>query len=98
GNAYNIFILVLTVASLLIVVLLLLPIPQAVRDLLNVYDNVVCVLFLGDFAYNLSGSRPKRGYFISQRGWLDLLGSIPSLGFFQATGALLPARRPRAPR
>src|SRR5262245_42581634 len=86
GNAYNIFILVLTVYSLAIIVLLLLPLPQPVRDLLNVYDNVVCVIFLADFAYNLAGSHPKRAYFIQARGWLDLLGSIPSISGLSASG------------
>jgi len=86
GNAYNIFILVLTVYSLAIIVLLLLPVPQPVRDVLNVYDNVVCLIFLVDFAYNLLGAHPKSAYLIGARGWLDLLGSIPSLGYLQITG------------
>jgi voltage-gated potassium channel len=85
GNAYNIFILVLTIYSLAVIVLLLFPIPQAVRDLLDVYDDVVCVIFLVDFAYNLSGSHPRSAYFVRARGWLDLLGSIPSLAAFQFT-------------
>jgi voltage-gated potassium channel len=85
GNAYNIFILVLTIYSLAIIVLLLFPIPQQVRDLLNVYDNLVCVIFLADFAYNLIGSHPRRAYFIHARGWLDLLGSIPSIGGLSVT-------------
>src|SRR5215831_19717727 len=85
GNAYNIFILVLTIYSLAIIVLLLFPIPQPVRDLLNVYDNLVCVIFLADFVYNLVGSHPRRAYFIHARGWLDLLGSIPSIGGLTVT-------------
>ena len=64
GNAYNIFILVLTIFSLVIMVLLLLPVTPAERDLLTLYDNVVCVIFLIDFAMNLAGARPKRAYFI----------------------------------
>ena len=79
GNAYNIFILVLTIFSLAIMVLLLLPLSQAERDLPTLYDNAVCVIFLIDFAINLAGARPKRAYFVSQRGWLDLLGSIPDV-------------------
>ena len=95
GNAYNIFILVLTIFSLAIMVLLLLPVTPAERDLLLLYDNAVCVIFLIDFAMNLAGSKPKRAYFIGQRGWLDLLGSIPSFGFLQITGAAAP--RPPQP-
>jgi voltage-gated potassium channel len=89
GNAYNIFILVLTIYSLAIIVLLLFPIPQPVRDLLNVYDDIVCVIFLADFAYNLAGSHPRRAYFIQARGWLDLLGSIPSIPALQVASVQL---------
>ena len=98
GNAYNIFILVLTIFSLAIMVLLLLPVTQAERDLLTLYDNAVCVIFLIDFGMNLTGSRPKRAYFIGQRGWLDLLGSIPSFGFIPFTALFRLARLSRLAR
>jgi voltage-gated potassium channel len=98
GNSYNIFILVLTIFSLAIMVLLLLPISQAERDLLTLYDNAVCVIFLIDFGMNLAGARPKRAYFISQRGWLDLLGSIPSFGFIPFTALFRLARLSRLTR
>ena len=98
GNAYNIFILVLTIFSLAIMVLLLLPISAAERDLLTLYDNVVCLIFLGDFAMNLLGSKPQGAYFIGQRGWLDLLGSIPSFGFIPFTALFRLARLSRLAR
>ncbi len=98
GNAYNIFILVLTVFSLAIMVLLLLPISPASRDLLTLYDNAICIIFLMDFAYNLAGSKPKRAYFISARGWLDLLGSVPSFGFIPFTALFRLARLSRLAR
>ena len=98
GNAYNIFILVLTVFSLALMVLLLLPFNQATHDLLLVYDNAVCAIFLLDFAMNITGSKPKRAYFIGQRGWLDLLGSLPSLGIFQIGALLRLARLSRLAR
>ena len=98
GNSYNIFILVLTLFSLAIMAVLLLPLDQDTRDLLTLYDNVICLIFLGDFAMNLAGSRPKRAYFIGQRGWLDLLGSIPSVGVFQLGALLRLARLSRLAR
>ncbi len=98
GNSYNIFILVLTIFSLAIMVLLLLPITQAERDLLTLYDNAVCVVFLIDFGLNLTGAKPKRAYFIGQRGWLDLLGSIPSFGFIPVTALFRLARLSRLTR
>ncbi len=98
GNAYNIFILVLTLFSLAIMVLLLLPLDEDTIQLLRVYDNAICFIFLADFAYNLTGSKPKRGYFIGERGWLDLLGSIPSIGVFQVGALLRLARLSRLAR
>ncbi len=98
GNAYNIFILVLTIFSLAIMVLLVLPLPKPVNDLLLVYDNVACLVFLADFAYNITGAHPRRAYFIGSRGWLDLLGSIPSFGFFQLSALFRLARLSRLAR
>ena len=99
GNAYNLFILVLTVFSLATMGLLLLPfLSQQTRDLLNLYDNVCCVIFLGDFALSLARTRPRRQYFIYERGWLDLLGSIPNFGISQYAVLLRLARLSRLAR
>ncbi len=98
SNAYEMFILVLTILSLVVMVALLLPLNDATIRLLTVYDNMICVVFLGDFAMNLARSSPKRKYFIGRRGWLDLLGSIPALGFFKFTALLRLARLSRLTR
>jgi voltage-gated potassium channel len=98
SNAYELFILVLTVLSLAIMVLLVLPLSDATIALLTVYDNVICVVFLLDFFLNLRRAATKREYFIGQRGWLDLLGSVPSLGFFRFTALLRLARLSRLAR
>ncbi len=95
GNAYEIFILILTLLSLVVMGLILLPLDQATLDALLFYDNLICVIFLADFVYNLSGSRPRRHYFIHERGWLDLLGSIPSLGILRFSALLRLARLSR---
>ncbi len=89
SNAYNIFILVLTVLSLAIMVVMLLPtISDATYQLLAVYDNLICFIFLIDFFLNMRGAAKKSDYFIKERGWLDLLGSIPSLGLLTDVGKL----------
>jgi voltage-gated potassium channel len=98
GNAYQISILVVTVLSLAVMVALLLPLNQPTLDALAVWDTILCFIFLGDFAYNLSGSRPRRQYFLHERGWLDLLGSIPSFGFFRYAAVLRLARLSRFAR
>ena len=88
SNAYELFILVLTVFSLIIMVLLLLPLSSATQELLTVYDNLICVIFLVDFFLNLFQAPTKSQYFFRHRGWLDLLGSIPSFGVFRLSGLL----------
>jgi voltage-gated potassium channel len=98
GNAYNLFILVLTVVSLIVMVLLWLPFSPETIHLLRVYDNVICAVFLFDFALSLLRAPSKRGYFIGERGWLDLLGSLPSVRGAEAIGFLRLARLSRLAR
>jgi voltage-gated potassium channel len=98
SNAYELFILVLTVLSLGIMVALLLPVSDETRQLLTVYDNAICVVFLIDFFGNLSRAPTKKEYFIGRRGWLDLLGSIPTLGIFKLTALFRLARLSRLAR
>jgi voltage-gated potassium channel len=98
SNAYHIFILVLTVYSLIIMVALLLPLSQQTFDLLETYDTVICVIFLIDFFLTLRRSPSRSEYFFKERGWLDLMGSIPSLGVFRFTGLFRLARLSRLAR
>jgi hypothetical protein len=98
SNAYEMFILVLTVLSLLIMVALVLPLSEATMRLLTAYDNLICVVFLFDFGLRMTRAPSKRGYFIQGRGWLDLLGSIPSFSFFRYTALLRLARLSRLAR
>jgi len=80
SHAYELFILVLTIVSLVVMVVMMLPIGDPTLGLLQFYDNLICVIFLIDFGLRLRKSHPKSDYFIKGKGWLDLLGSIPSLG------------------
>jgi voltage-gated potassium channel len=98
SNSYNIFILVLTVLSLAIMVVMMLPLSDATITLLNYYDNLICVIFLIDFALNLRGASKKSDYFIKQRGWLDLIGSIPTFGITKYGSLLRLARLSRLAR
>ena len=89
SNSYELFILLLTVLSLLAMALLLVPwlAPATVR-LLQIYDFVMCLVFLLDFGLRMKRASSWRTYFFHERGWLDLLGSFPSLGISRF-GALL---------
>ena len=88
SNAYSIFIFVLTILSLAVMVAMLLPLPESTLSLLRFYDTVICVIFLIDFFLILHGADKKSDYLIGQRGWLDLLGSLPAFGILRI-GVLL---------
>ncbi len=98
SNSYELFILLLTVLSLLDMVMLLLPLAPATIQLLEVYDLVMCLVFLLDFGLRMKRASSWRTYFFHERGWLDLLGSIPSLGVLRITALLRLARLSRLAR
>lgn len=98
SNAYSIFILVLTILSLAVMVAMLLPLPESTLSLLRFYDTVICVIFLIDFFFILHKTDKKSDYLIGQRGWLDLIGSMPAIGIFRFGGLLRLARLSRLMR
>ena len=68
SNAYNIFILILTLLSLAIMVVMLLPVSSATLQLLSVYDNLICFIFLIDFFLNMrAGGQEVRLLYRSAR-------------------------------
>ena len=98
SNSYELFILLLTLLSLLNMVALLLPLAPATITLLEWYDFVICLVFLLDFGLRIKRASSPGTYFFHQRGWLDLLGSIPSLGVLRITALLRLARLSRLAR
>ncbi len=89
NNSYIILVLILTIFSLAIMVVqMILPQNTPTWQLVNAYNNLACYFFLVDFALHMIAEPRKRDYFIGQRGYFDLLGSIPSLGFSQYTALL----------
>jgi voltage-gated potassium channel Kch len=75
--SYECFILALSITSLVNIVLGYLVRQPEVGVVLTVMDLVLSCIFLGDFAYRLFTAPTKRQYFVGQRGWLDLLSSLP---------------------
>jgi voltage-gated potassium channel Kch len=76
---YELFILILSVLSLVNLLLLLLPLDPVVHNIVLIVDFVFTAIFLADFFTRLVRAPSKRGYFLGQGGWLDLLGSISLL-------------------
>jgi voltage-gated potassium channel len=60
----------------------ILQLDEATSVILQYADNVVCVLFLADFCYNLARA-PNRLRYMATWGWIDLLSSIPMLDAFR---------------
>ena len=96
---YDLFILVLTIFSLILMLVLLLPLlSPATKATLQFIDTLICIIFLGDFFSSLHRAQKKRAYFLRQGGWLDLLGSIPSIPGLPWTSILRLARLGRLAR
>jgi voltage-gated potassium channel len=78
--SYDLFVLVLTIFSLLVAIgLFLLPLKPATDAILLFVDFILCAFFLFDFLLSLRRAPNKTDYFVRSGGWLDLLGSIPAV-------------------
>jgi voltage-gated potassium channel len=75
--SYECFILALSITSLANIVLGYLVRQPEVGLVLTAMDVLLSCVFLGDFVYRLVTAPTKTGYFVGQRGWLDLLSSLP---------------------
>lgn len=77
---YEIFIIAVSVLS--VVNLVLLYVPGLDPDAVNVIEIInffLTVIFLGDFVYRLFSASSKTHYFFRDWGWADLLASVPAL-------------------
>jgi voltage-gated potassium channel len=78
GNpGYELFIVGLSIVSLVNFVISFLPIDQNVKTIAQIVDTPISLILLIDFTRRLLRSHPRRAYFIDNGGWLDLLGSLP---------------------
>ena len=60
---------------------LLLPVDPPVRAFLQRVDDFVCAVFLLDFAVHLALAPSRRAFW--RAGWIDLLSSIPEVGWLR---------------
>lgn len=96
--SWEVFVLLLSILSIVNLVLELLPIADTSKSVLYVIDAGLTLVFLPDFFRRLYVAPSKRGYFFRGGGILDLLGSIPLPGFrllrlFHVTRAIRMLRR-----
>jgi len=80
---YELFILALSIISIvnLVLVLPFFPLSSESQDVILIVDVALTIIFLSDFAYRLLTAESKRDYMIRGGGWLDLIGSLPALRF-----------------
>jgi len=75
--SYELFILALSILSILNIVLAIAFQEPQLTHIIFVIDLVLSFVFMGDFLYRLKTASSKRQYFIHQLGWLDLIGGLP---------------------
>ena len=82
-NLKNLLSVLLSIISIFILVFLfILDENTELYKLLNYYDLVLCVFFFYDFLISLKNSKNKWKYFY-KFGFIDLLSSIPSVGWLR---------------
>ena len=81
--SYTLFMLGLNIFSLIVMVGLITTRGLFSNEVLWRADFLVCMVFFIDFLVNLWRAPSKADYFFREGGWLNLLGSIPTMpGFF----------------
>ena len=82
-NLFNIIILVLSLYVLIsLIVTTFFVLSDEVTVLLNYVDNVICIIFLVDFAMRFKKANNKLVFM--KWGWIDLISSIPYIDFLRA--------------
>jgi voltage-gated potassium channel Kch len=77
GPGYELFIVALSILSLVNVVIAIGPFEEDTKDVARIIDVILSAIFMADFAGRLYLSVPRSDYFVARQGWLDLLGSLP---------------------
>ena len=82
-NLFNIIILVLSLYVLIsLIVTTFFVLSDEVTVLLNYVDNLICIIFLVDFALRFKKANNKLVFM--KWGWIDLISSIPYIDFLRA--------------
>ncbi len=74
---FDLFILALSVFSLVNIVWLFVPLPEQIIRVVLIIDSLCTIAFLIDFYLRLRRAPVKSFYVLRQKGWLDLIGSFP---------------------
>jgi voltage-gated potassium channel len=77
---YEIFILLVSLLSVFNLIVSWIPgLDSDSVNVLIVINFFLTIIFIADFLFRLFSAESKTHYFVSNRGWADLLASIPAL-------------------
>jgi voltage-gated potassium channel Kch len=83
ASSYELFVGALSILSIINLLLLVLPITDEVKQLILIVDIALTLIFLIDFTLRFVSAPVKSRYFFKDGGWLDLIGSLPTLRIFR---------------
>jgi len=95
GLSYELFILLVSILSVVNMVIVLVPLFDGpIEDVAVSVDSIIAPIFVTDFLYRLLTAKSKFHYVFRAWGWADLLAAVPTLGIFRVfrvirVGALL---------
>ena len=101
GSGYELFVLLLSLLSIVNLVIVAVPafgpIPDfgPIRQVALVVDLMLTIPFLGDFLFRFLTSTDRRRYFVHNYGWADLLAIPPGLRVLRVFRVVRVARRLR---
>ena len=95
GLSYELFILLVSILSVVNMVIVLVPFFDGpIEDVAVAVDSIIAPIFVMDFLYRLLTAKSRSHYVFRAWGWADLLAAVPTLGIFRVfrvvrVGALL---------
>lgn len=84
STTYEFFMLAMAVLSIFNLLLsFAFPTRSQSWWLIAYVDSILTIVFFSDFVYRLKTAPSRRGYFIQEKGYLDLLSCVPGLRIFR---------------
>lgn len=81
-TSFQLIILVLSVYVIIALSIdIFIPVNKEVSRLIQLIDNILCVVFMLDFIISFIKAKSKMDYM--KTGWLDLISAIPTIGYFR---------------
>ena len=84
STSYEFFMLAMAILSIVnLPLLIVFPYEGQSWTLVFMVEGALTIVFVIDFLYRLKTAPSKSGYFIGQKGYLDLLSCVPALRIFR---------------